>query len=353
MAQKVAGLTTASAPRRLLKRDAKWLQDTYEATSWVITDTIGEGRSETIDFHVPLPNGRYLTEEPELYCTVKEFIFWIRQGPYTRIDDAARHKQYASSVIQIAWGLVARGYRSFADLTKERIHEICEDSKRGRDGITSASVLLRAYLERYHSWSDVPLEFATDQRFDFPRLVAALHIPYGWDRHPLRQEIAYASARLNGKKFYRAGPKQITVQNVHVITVTFEALFQLRHFMEAKSIGFEPFDDGAYAMAVSLGANTVPTPIAPPELVLKFIRESANYLVRNVRKATAQYVAVWAGVGTDTWSEVAAREAKSQIKWVADAAFVLIAAFTARRLEEIYKLRRNCLKGSDENGWWM
>lgn len=75
MALKVAGLTSASSPRRLHKRDAKWLQDSYEATSWVITDTIGEGRPETIDFHVPLSNGRYLTDEPELYRTVKEFIF--------------------------------------------------------------------------------------------------------------------------------------------------------------------------------------------------------------------------------------------------------------------------------------
>ncbi|WP_430257276.1 hypothetical protein [Neorhizobium sp. IRS_2294] len=353
MALKVAGLTSTSSPRRMHKRDAKWLQDQYEATTWVITDTIGEGYAETVDFHVPLPNGRYLTEEPELYRTVKEFIFWIREGPYTRIDDAARHKQYALSIIQIAWGLVARGYSSFASLSKEVVHEICEGSTKGRDGITSASVLLRTLLDGYASWSEVPSQFAAGRSLDFPRLVSALHIPDGWDRPPLRREIAYTTARLNGKTIVRSGPKQITVQNVHLITIIFEALYQLRHFMQSDSIAFNPFDDGAYAMAVSLGANTVPTPIAPPELVLKFIRESANYIVRNARKVTAHFLEVRASAGTESWSELTAREAKSQVRWVADAAFVLIAAFSARRLEEIYKLRRDCLKGSDQHGWWM
>lgn len=353
MALKVVGLTATSSPRRMHKREAKWLQDPYEATSWVVTDTIGEGRPETIEFQVPLPNGRYLTEEPGLYRTVKEFVFWIRQGAYTRIDDAARHKQYALAIIQIAWGLVARGHSSFAGLTKEVIHQICKDSTTGRDGITSASVILKAALDRYASWNDVPSEFVSGKKLDFSRIVSALHIPNGWDRPPLQREIAYATARLDGKTLVRAGPNQITVQNVHVITVVFEALFQLRHFMQSDSIALDPFDDGAYAMAARLGANTEPTPIAPPELVLKFIGKSANYLVRHTKKATARYLAVWSSVGTEKWSEWDAREAKSQVKWVADAAFVLIAAFTARRLEEIYKLRRNCLAGNDEDGWWL
>ncbi len=353
MALKVAGLTTTSKPRVLLKRTAKWLASSYEETSWVIVDTIGEGKNEVIDFYIKLPNGRYLTEEPELYATVKELTFWIRQSSFTRIDDAARHKAYGLVITQIAWGLVARGFTSFAELRKDDVHRICEDSARGRDGITNASILVKNLLDQFKSWDDVPSNFAAGKNFDFDRVVSALHIPDRWDRGPLRREFAYTTAKLNGHTLLRIGPKQVTVQNVHLVTTTFEALYQLRHFMESSSLSVDPFDDGASAMANSLGAGTEPTPIAPPELVLKFIERSADYLVRHARDVTARYLVIWCSLGTEAWSPHLAAEMKARVKLLAGAAFVLIAAFTARRLEEINMLRRDCLKGSDAEGWWL
>ncbi|MBX5014950.1 hypothetical protein [Rhizobium lentis] len=352
MALKVAGLTETTSPRALLIREAKWLMSRYEDVKWIIVDTIGEGEPQEIDFHVMLPNGIYLTENEELYKTVKEFIWWIRQGKYTRIDDAARHKQYALAIIQIAWGLVARGFSSFAELTEEDIREICAASAKGRDGITNASILLQGMLNGYSTWSEVPAEYKKDNLLDLTRLAEALHVPIGWARRPLHQEVAAATARLNGKTFLRAGPKQITVQNVSLVTTTFEALFQLRHFMHASSVTVV-CEEGAYALAKSLGAATDPTPIAPPELVLRFIGASADYIVRHSRQVTAKYLAVWSSRDTEGWNPKVASEAKSEVKWIAAAAFLLIAAFTARRLDEIYMLRRDCLKGTDEHGWWL
>ncbi|OLP44546.1 site-specific integrase [Rhizobium oryziradicis] len=353
MAQKVAGLTTTAKPRQILKRTAKWLSAAYEADKWQIIDTIGEGDGEAIDFCVRLPNGRLLTEEHELYATVKEFVFWIREGGYTNIYDAQRHKQYALAAIQLAWGLIARGYSSFAKLTSDQVDEICVASAAGHDGITSASVLVRGLLEQFQSWADVPAIFAQNKVFDLANISHALHIPNRWHKKASEQEVAYASARLNGKTLPRSGTKTVTVQNVQIVTTVFEALFALRHYMAALSLSFNPFPESASGRANALGATTEPTPIAPVELVLRFLSESANYIQRNAAGATSRYRAAWLSRDTEAWNPEKARAAKSQIKLISAAAFVLIAGFTARRLKEILKLKRSCLKGSDAQGWWL
>ncbi|MBB3352681.1 integrase [Rhizobium sp. BK049] len=353
MAQRVAGLTTASAPRRILDRTAKWLDAPYEADEWTVKDTKGEGTPRTFSFRVRLPNGRILTDEPELYATVKEFVFWIREGNYTWIKDADRHRLYAVSVMQLAYGIVARGHKSFARLTVDDVDAICEASAAGKDGVTSASKLLRAALDKFQSWNDVPGIYAQNNVFDFNRIIDDLHLPRDWGRTSLHREINQATARLNGKTLLRSGTGTVTVQNVHVITTIFEAMFQLRHFMAAPSINFIPFPEGASQRARALGATTEPTPIAPPELVLKFLSESANYIQRNAREVASGYLGVWRSRDTEAWSRELASEMKTEVKWIVAAAFVLIAAFTARRLEEILKLRRNCLAGNDLDGWWL
>lgn len=353
MAQRVAGLTIVAAPRRILERNAKWLGAVYEADVWPIIDTIGEGETETIDFRVRLPNGRLLTEERELYATVKEFVFWIREGGYTRIYDAARHKQYALAAIQLAWGLTARGYTSFAKLTSDQVDEICAASAAGSDGITSASVLVRGLLEQFQSWADVPTIFAQEKVFDLTNILHALHIPNRWHKKALEREVAHTTARLNGKTLLRSGTKTVTVQNVHIVTTVFEALFALRHFMTAPSLSFGPFPEGASGRANALGATTEPTPIAPSELVLRFLSESANYIQRSAKDVTSSYRAAWLSRDTAAWNPEEARAAKTKVKLITAAAFVLIAGFTARRLKEILKLKRSCLKGSDAKGWWL
>lgn len=123
--------------------------------------------------------------------------------------------------------------------------------------------------------------------------------------------------------------------------------------MAAPSLSFDPFPEGASARAIALGATTEPTPIAPFELVLRFLSESANYIQRNAKDATSSYVAAWLSRNTDAWNKEQALAAKTKVKLITAAAFVLIAGFTARRLKEILKLKRSCLKGSDIQGWWL
>jgi hypothetical protein len=177
MAQQVAGLTAAAIPRRMLDRRAKWLIGEYESDEWTVIDTIGEGQPRTFSFRVLLPNGRLLTHEPKLYATVKEFVYWIREGAYTRIYDADRHHVYAVTMMQLAYGLVARGLSSFDKLTPHDVEVICADSAAGKDGITSASQILRSVLDGFITWDDVPKEYAQRRQFDLGTLIEALHLP--------------------------------------------------------------------------------------------------------------------------------------------------------------------------------
>ncbi|MDX0563782.1 hypothetical protein GOD83_06825 [Sinorhizobium medicae] len=353
MAQRVAGLTIASLPRRSIVREAIWLKARYEDTKWLVIDTVGEGEPVVIDFFVKLPNGKMLTEEPEWYATAKEFVYWLREGNYTKIHDARTHADYALAIMQIIYGLVARGHKSMAKILADDVDEICEASKYGKDGVTSASMILRRALEAIASWEEAPPNYVINREFDLFRLIEDLNLPPTWGRAPLRQEVNFATARLNGKSLVRAGPKTVTARQVNLITSVFEGLFYLRHHMKAPSIAFRPFEEGATRRAITLGVTTEPVPIAPPDLAIRFISRCANYIQKHATEVSDRFKARWATRVTEHWTKGKTHELRTQMHRIGAAAFVLIAAFTARRLREILKLKRDCLRCDDTGSWWL
>ncbi|MGN6448992.1 MAG: hypothetical protein ACTHLK_10435 [Brucella intermedia] len=336
-------------------RRRSWL-DAYEYPRWTVSDSEGAGKDETINFDVRMADGRSLLEHTDLYASAKELIFWIRAGTYTRFDDAHRHKQYGDAMLRLCYGLTARGFFSFASLTSVDVDMICEEAAFGVDGLTAASTLLKNALAPYDSWEKVPQSLIKNQAFDLKPVVDAFNLPLSWARKELKSEMHVATARLNGIMLASVAEMKeepITIQNIQIVTMIFEALFALRHFIEATPIAFRPFPEGAARRATDLGSTSNRTPIPPPELALRLMENSTRFIVEHSDRILATYRATLDARRDGTWARERAVTIRSQINSLAVACYVMIAAFTARRSEEIKLLERDCIAGNELDGWWM
>jgi len=336
-------------------RRRSWL-DSYESTRWTVSDSAGGGESHVIDFDVRMADGLSLIHHADLYATAKELVFWIRAGNFTRIDDSLRHSQYGQAMLRLCYGLTARGFWSFASLSSIDIDTICEEAAFGADGLTRSSVLVRDALARFETWEEVPDQLMSGNKFNLRSVKEAFRLPKIWAAAEIRSEIEVASARLDGHTLVSVAAlkeEPITVQNIHLVTNIFEALFALRDYIDATPISFRPFPEGAARRAVALGRGTNRTPVPPPELALRLLENTTRYFIDHHEHVLGSYRLMIDGREGPDWAFSRADDAASRVKSLAVSCFILIAAFTARRVEEIKLLRRDCLHGSDADGYWM
>jgi hypothetical protein len=340
----------------LEERRSAWLSSAYDDDTWIILDTAGKGSPRTIDFNVRMATGKSLLDHPELLATAKEFVFWIREGNYTRIDDAARHKQYSDTIVRLCYGLTARGFRTFSDLTSIDIDIICEESAYGIDGLTTATKILKNRLSVFQAWGQVPAEFKSGNELALDPIINAFNLPERWARRELKSELKSVRARLDGKLLASVADSKehpVTIQNIQLVTTVFDAIHCLRHFMSAPTIKFRPFPQGPAKKAEDLGRTTSRTPIAHPDLVLSLLEHATKFVATNCDETLAEYRAVLQASIEGNWNRSAARAVHDRVEALTTACYILIAAFTARRAEEIKLLQRDCIAGNDECGWWM
>ncbi|MCW1754818.1 hypothetical protein [Rhizobium acaciae] len=337
-------------------RRRSWLGSPYEIHEWTFRDGAGEGKDETVNFDVSMADGRSLIEHANLYATFKELVFWLRAGNYTRIDDAAWHAQYARTLLRICYGMTVRGFYSFASLTSFDIDMLCEEAAMGSDSLLRASAIVKEKLGAYSSWDGVPHALAKNKQFNIGAIRLAFNLPQKWAAIEINSEVEVATARLNGElKTSVADLREdpITVQNIQRVTTLFDALYALRHYIEAPTIRFRPFPEGPAKRADNLGARTTRTPIAPPLLVMSLLEQSVRFVANNSDAVQAAYEAVLDARENGEVYRPDAEALRPRISQIAVACFILIAAFTARRTEEIKMLERDCLEGNEVDGWWM
>ncbi len=337
-------------------RRRSWLGSPYELHEWIIRDGAGEGKVTTVKFDVTMADGRSLIEHENLYATFKELLFWLRAGSYTRIDDGERHGRYAQTLLRICYGMTARGFYSFASLTSFDIDMLCEEAAMGTDSLLRASTIVKEKLGSYSSWEDVPVALLKNKKFNVGAIRQVLNLPKAWGAAEINSEVEVATARLNGELRQSAADlreEPVTVQNIQLVTTLFDALYALRHYIQAPTIRFRPFPEGPAKRADNLGARTTKTPIAPPLLAMKLLEESVRFVANNSDVLQAAYTANRNARESGAIFRPDAEALKPRISQLAAACFILIAAFTARRTDEIKMLGHDCLEGNEVDGWWM
>lgn len=343
---------TESAPINDRRR-APWLHSDYGAISWTVSDTRDLNRTAIISFDYPLADGRNLLEACRLYATVKEYAFWLRDPRFSRIDDAKTHGVMVRNMLHLAHALSIRNIQSFAQLQPFDIEELVEECRYGTDAVLRASDRISAYIERLaldnvessKRYGGLPSYVSPNGRTS--NLIASedlaiqCNLPASVTKRPRVGAVIAKAALANGLKVQTQPPAELppfqnqTVQSLARWLDPLEQLFAMRRRVEAEAISFRPFPYGAARTAAVKGIGTNRTPTAPPRLAIYLLEHSVRWLfdhAQEIEQGDADLTAV---------------------KNMATACWIIIAAFTARRLEELNDLRDDCVKGDDESGWWL
>ena len=328
---------------------------------WIVADTWDSKRIAKIDFNYRLADGRSLLEVERLYATVKEYAFYLRDDRYASINDAVTHAIAVRTMMHLAHALTLRKFSSFAHLQPYDLDEIVEECRYGTDAVLHASERVDAYLQSLSDASTIALKegIAPIPHGGLPRyflqakstttnfvsteaIVAACNLPSTAVGLPCVSTLIAKAAQANGLSTRSAKfdsddirpVKNVTVQAMQRWLVPFEQLYSMRRRIEADAISFKPFPQGAARVAAIKGIGADRTPIPPPKLALHLLEHSARWIFDHGQTASEP-------------SELA------QIKRLATASWIIIAAFSARRDKEIDELEEGCIRGDDASGYWL
>lgn len=342
------------------RRTASWLLSPYPATVWTVTDTLDCERTATINFEYKLADGRYLPEVNRLYATVKEYAFNLRDDRYSSIDDAVTHAQAVRNLMHIAHALTLRGIFSFAHVQPYDLAEITEECRYGIDAVLRASDRVDTYLKALAAkaetavknglppapYGGIPRYLAGPKlkpsKLVYSEVIAlACNLPETAAGLPCVATLISKAAKANGlttrsPKFDSEDVrpvKNVTVQSMQRWLDPFEQLYAMRRRIEADAITFKPFPQGAARVAAVKGVGTERTPIPPPKLALHLLEHAARWIFGHGEPVECMD--------------------KASIERLATACWIIVAAFSARRDEEIDDLREGCIRGDDASGYWL
>ena len=323
-----------------------WLHSSYASSQWIVSDTWDRERTWKIDFDYRLADGRSLLQAERLYATVKGYAVLIRDNRYSTIDDANTHVVAVQTLMHLAHALTLRKLSSFAHLQPYDLAQIVEDCRYGADAVIHASERVEAYLNslplgelpRYiKPQSGRPTNLVLTRE-----VVAACNLPDSAVHYPCVATLIAKAAKAHGLITKSAKydcddvrpVKNVTVQSLQRWLVPFENLYAMRRKIDADSIDFKPFAQGASRVATVKGVGTDRTPTPPPKLALHLFEHAARRVFNHDGTA----------IKSMDWISVLR---------LATACWILIAGFSARRDEEIDNLRFGCISGDASSGYWL
>lgn len=341
-------------------RSAPWLHSPYSDPLWVVSDTWDASRTATIDFNFMLADGRSLTEVERLYATVKEYAFFVRDDRFAAIDDAKTHVTAVRNLMYIAHALTLRRIFSFAHVQPFDLAELIEECRFGADSVVHASERVDEYLQGLAAANTGPLPEGVEHLpfGGLPRqvrptrgpqnvvscrdVIRACNLPTGSSQFSGVAVLISRAAKANGLRPHANQPKSdgirpsknITVQAMQRWLAPIEQLYTMRRQIDADSIEFKPFPQGSGRVAAVKGIGTERTPTPPPKLALHLLEQSARRLFDQEVDAVSSLDRV-------------------PILRLATASWIIIAAFSARRDEEVDDLRFGCIRGDEVNGCWL
>lgn len=380
------------------RRVVPWLHSSYLDSLWEVSDTHEPERTIRIEFPFPLANGTCVTAS-RFYRSITEVTWHVRSSAFGTIDDANTQYEISRALQYAAHSLSRRGIFSFADAMPGDIDEIVEESRYGVDALTRASDRIQEYFDLLeNSGQEAPRYRNTvtgklTALLDTAEICRACSLPYGVIKRNRRATWALVQgARRFGVQTVRDHDCDGDIPPLDLLTSTriyrylgsLELLYTLRRKMHGDGLSFRPFDIPASRVAKKLGVGTERTPIAPPRLALQLMECAARWVVdyspalleclskvrkidRNCRHELRheQMDAIGrdlpsSGPEDSPWPVIIRARQRTDvgtfneaIKHLAVACFILIATFSARRLEEILELTDDCLVGDDSGGWWL
>lgn len=358
----VAERAKASLPELDDRSGASWLLSKYADSVWEVTDTRNRDKRATIDFRFRLADGRLLVNATALYETVKEYAWWVRDPRYSRIDDAKTHATMVRNLMNLSHALSLRNIWSFAHLQPYDLEHLVEECRYGLDAVLHASDRVDLHLQGLAKSNEIEprpfgglpryiyklilgnrVRFVPALRVDCEKVMVACNLPSSAKGLPRVAALIAQAANANGLQGKVKSPPapgnldplpNQTSQALQRWLDPLEQLFAMRHRIQGEAIGFKPFPRGAARIAASKGIGTARTPIPPPLLVLYLLEHAVRWILDDTKPEAVP------------WERI-------DLLQMATACWIVIAAFTARRREEIDDLEDGCLRGDEQSGWWL
>lgn len=320
------------------RRKASWLASSYDEPVWIVRSSTGRDHTAKIEFDIRLADGRSLLDVPTLISTVREYAWWVRDPRFSRIDDATTHKQFVRHLLLTAHALTYRNIWSFAHIQPFDIEELIEEFRYGVDAVLHATERVEQYLAKGVTPSTLACRSRNSSSSFLQAVLADCHLPSNLRISGISRAISrFGAGQRGATREVGTGEAlpNITAQAMLRWLDPIEQLYVMRRRLEAETIIFKPFAQGASRVASVKGVKAKRTPIPPPALALHLMEHSARWIFE---RSDPREVAT---------------AARAEVLRTATACWILLAAFTARRDGEICELKDGCLRGNSSEGWWL
>ncbi|RUM24362.1 hypothetical protein EFQ99_16375 [Rhizobium vallis] len=326
------------------ERTAPWLGAPYSAMKWPITSdkpNPGETAIE-IDFDIPAAGGR-LTQYPALIRAAKEFAFWRRQlGAKKQMHDAQTHVGYIRTMLNFLCALTHRGFKSLDGLPSSVYEAMLRDWTMGTESLLQSSSKVESFLDKFESRRSLPHFLKTRMNGNWflarENVMTACGLPPLSIGRVTKVVMDQAAARLGCANIGEGAGStltELTTEYLGTLKTQFRWMYKHRTRMRCENFAFDPD-----IIKVSTKTDTKPTPVIPPELAFKMLAGCA----REYEDTFQPLQAIPMNMRDLSWEAAAYR-------FVATVRAMTLAV-TARRGEELNLMRRDCLRGSDEDGWY-
>jgi len=380
-------------------RHYSWLHSPFDATAWEISDPLA---SHVIDFDWALPDGTRLLDQenrPQL-ATIKAYAKGIREGTFAKTIDAYVQKTWVHNLIYILFWMRKRHIRAFKELTEIDIRLLIDDAKFGASRLIDAAGSLTVFFEIKRSPMEltklphrilpngVTMELRTRDILDMAGLPKQFSRDerVAWVMTNFSKKLGF-HVRTEDKKYLLDECPEHQVVNKETIRRLLrplDDLYQMRFAINGDNITFDPFPNGLSTLAASLGQESGRTPTVPYDLAIGLLDRSARWVInhseglldfrdsvqqhlqkemasqrpkqlRSFKKSLLSRIPRFRIGKSDI---VVSREREgtlflnTALRYLFLACFILIAALTARRREEILLLEDNCIS-KDAEGYWL
>lgn len=339
-------------------RQASWLLVPYSNTSWRVSGK--NGKIADIDFDIPVAGGGRLPDHESLYRTAKEFAYWWREHPESRVNNGTSQALDVQEFLTLCCALTHRAIWSFAEITRTDFRRIERDWLNGAEGLLSPSIKVRDFLLGFHTLDQVPLALLARTKtrgivtaLKREQVLAACGLTNArteqtrWEMDEFCSRVGVPVSRA---RTVERPPLTKTTNAVHEKRMGFlKTLYDYRAFIQADVLSFQPTTRGIGKGSAKKGKQVQKTKIVPSSLMFKLLGYSGDIVAEKHDRARSISDVYERGLTTvDVPPRTEAR--KHQSLYVASC-YLIIAALTARRPDELMRLKRNCLRGDAESGY--
>ncbi|MGO8489798.1 hypothetical protein ACC757_23730 [Rhizobium ruizarguesonis] len=352
-------------------RQQPWNKSLYSASRWIVVDDriLPNSKEVIINFEMPVAGGKLLTDHQSLYQAAKEFAFWVRASDDSGLADAQTHASIVREFCTLCCALTHRGVFSFAELTRQQHKSLVIDWEYGHERLLGCAEKVRDYLSCFSDRSEIPPHLLGSEgstvRLKRKEVLAACGFQdvtglmrTVWEFDAAERRLGFFVRKRRAANLTAEPPtdRKTTSSTYHKRQWLFRFMYEQRFVLQCQCLSFQPRDEERGRTYRKGGVASKPTPVAPPSLVFKMIRASGEVVKAEGKSLVGEFKSAKAAKLTSASSAPKAQLRRSLTErglLFAGAVWSLAATFTFRRPEELALLRRDCLAGSDETGWWL